>query len=284
MSLNKTWAVVLVFILHLSLPGVLQATAVPLDVDVAIQVNAMKAGWTTAEFQQVVSTVQRSLVEYLRTTYRYWNFQVKTGQAPVGLSFQVVETIPNQISLRLELLLGGVKSGDVPDKVWLRPTDVLNRGFPASRAAADIFAAFKTVLLDPSALQIDTWLKKEVPIASGGQWLKADTETESEPSEPRIVLPLSWDKFQLFSLSVFRLGCLSPQQTEAELVSVGQGTSAEYPGQPPYQALVVVPVSLIQGNAEMRVQDKRDEVLALKPVVVFLKEERRSSTSLFIPR
>src|SRR6185295_15639527 len=212
MQLNRVRALASL-VLCLFCSAVLDAATVPVDVDFAIDVAGMRNAWTPAEQQQIVSEVRKSLVEYLHTTYRYWAFQEKTGQAPVVLSFKVVETIPNQISLRLEFLLGGVRSGsaEVPDKVWLKPADVALRGYPAStKAAKEIFTAFKSGLLEASASQIDAWLKKEVPIASGGQWL------ENRP-EPRIVIPLSWEEFKMFSLSVFRLACLSPQQLEAEL-------------------------------------------------------------------
>ena len=113
MQLNRVRALASL-VLCLFCSAVLDAATVPVDVDFAIDVAGMRNAWTPAEQQQIVSDVRKSLVDYLHTTYRYWAFQEKTGQASVVLSFKVVETIPNQISLRLEFLLGGVKVYETP--------------------------------------------------------------------------------------------------------------------------------------------------------------------------
>lgn len=247
--------------------------ALSVDVQFENAVAGMASLWPSNEVPGIRSRIQAALVDHLSKNFGPWTFSSSQPSSPVGLLFRVVERIPNEISMALELRQG-TRLSSLAQEVWLRPADVNLQGLPVANQADTIIGkGFVSLLLERQKLAIQQKLQDQVPLALGGQW-----NDSSQSPQFLVVLPLSWDKYQQLRSSVFRLACEWPGHGEAELESMAPGSSATFkPSLPesPYQALVVVPQWRVHlGNRDAVTSTNSTEVRQLNPKLIFLKERR----------
>ncbi len=247
---------------------------VPVHVKVSIEVDSMEQRWGEEKKQRVEFDTQKVILLHLESLFPYWNFQPESNNKR-SLKVRVVEVIPRKIEIHLQVYSGSIKKGHWV-MGWFSPGDELARKYPTAKTMPNELAkVFELKLMEKHESDLKKWLKSEVPLAKGGEWLDA-AETGGDS---RIVLALPYEeKTQDLSVSTFHIsakqaGGLSNEKLEV----VGLGLTHPYPqssATKKFDGLVVQAHSRIIGQETRKITNSMaPEVRNLKLGPVYLKKE-----------
>jgi hypothetical protein len=201
-----------------------------------------------AYLYNILDQLRFKIVQHLqdRPQLKYWSFLAGSpldgGALRIAgsrLQFQILEPQRNQLQIRMTY---STPHSEPPpwSTTWMEPGQLVVNGYPTTeKAAEELFEVVQQKLLGPYEAPLRSFFVESAPLATGGQW-------DESSKDPRLVLPLPWDRYSLLRRSQFRLECSRSAQTddaEGELISRAISPPSEFQEthQHKYRAITVAP-------------------------------------------
>jgi hypothetical protein len=218
-----------------------------IEVSAACNVQRIK-DWYGDRLNNTLDQLRFRIMQDLQSRPRleYWSFQ--PGSPPDGgarrtakprLQFQIVEPQNDQFQIQMTY---STPHTEYPswNATWMEPGQLVVNGYPPIENLADkLFKIIQQQLLGQYEGTLRSFLVGSAPLATGGQW-------DESSKDPRLILPLSWDRYSVLRRSQFRLECswlLQTDDADGELISRATNLSGEFQEtqQRKYRAIIVAP-------------------------------------------
>ena len=225
----------------------------PVHADPAVEVstacNAEDMGIYGDGINNILDQLRFQIVQYLQSRDRlaYWSFaQGSTASGNPGhsqaprLAFEILE--PQKRNLQVRMTYTSVRGPQHWEATWREPGQLFLSGYPDQKDAADdLFKTIRPKLLEANEELLRSLLINTAPLATGGRW-------DPSATDPRLVLPLPWDRYSMLRRSQFRLECAwstGNGDAEGELISRATSLPAQFQdgNQQSYRALTVSPLT-----------------------------------------
>jgi hypothetical protein len=243
----------------------------PLPVQVTFQFNNVSVPLAQPDRKTLESQIGGQLAKSLQSQFSFWTFKegAEAGQPQLKVQLQKSDGIT--------IVLAFVSGAGVTVKEWsadvFKSVDLELRPLPRpNQWPKEITDVFTTKVVIPNQQEILEKLKPQVPV---GRELAIIKPSADATGLPFAVLPLNWDTHQDIAECQFLLRFDRVGGGKVTIQSTGLGNSAQYtPDHPQYAGIAVQLEKWQQGGIEESITTHIGDLLSLKPVEFYLKNEK----------
>jgi len=234
------------------------------NVKFAFRLPAVETRFEQVSQSDIEKDASVELAKSCWTHFPYWTFQATAGDLPRLDAWLSLKNSTWSLNIALAHA-SGRKLKDKWSTVLYAPGDLDTGGLPKDRAwTAKIKATFEGLLEGESENEILKALQEFAPLG---------TQVARVPAQSTAVLPLEFAKYQVLSLSSFRIMCQWPGHGVVVLHSTGTGAPNDFtPETPKYKGIWVVHNKWEFGGHSEEISAHMNDIQGLKTLAFYLEE------------